>query len=73
LLATNARLLMLELETPGRVRLAVTLGLAAAGASLALRTARESRAAREADAAAEPAASGAGANALAAAQGIPRH
>lgn len=73
LLATNARLLMLELETPGRVRLAVMLGLAAAGASLALRTARESRAAREADAAAEPAASGAGANALAAAQGIPRH
>ncbi|HEY6696940.1 MAG TPA: hypothetical protein VIZ67_01865, partial [Acidimicrobiales bacterium] len=46
LLATNARLLMLELDTPRPVRFLVVLSLAAAGAALALRTARESRAAR---------------------------
>ena len=51
LLATNARLLMLELGTPGAVRLPVILGLAAAGAALAVRTARKSRAEREAEAA----------------------
>ena len=51
LLATNARLLMLELETPGPVRLAVILGLTAVGAALAVRTTRESRAARETEAA----------------------
>ncbi|MGH9249220.1 MAG: sulfite exporter TauE/SafE family protein, partial [Acidimicrobiales bacterium] len=72
LLATNARLLMLELDTPGSVRFLVILGLAAAGAALARRTARESRAAREIAAAAETAESGAGANALATAPGIPR-
>jgi uncharacterized protein len=53
LLATNARLLMLELDTPGPVRFLVIVCIAAAGATLALRTSRESRAAREA-AAAEP-------------------
>jgi uncharacterized protein len=51
LLATNARLLMLELGTPGAVRLPVIVGLAAAGATLAVRTARKSRAEREAEAA----------------------
>jgi uncharacterized protein len=51
LLATNARLLMVELGTPGPVRLPVILGLAAAGAALAVRTARKSRAEREAEAA----------------------
>ncbi|HZA79818.1 MAG TPA: sulfite exporter TauE/SafE family protein [Acidimicrobiales bacterium] len=43
LLATNARLLMIEIGTPGPVRLPVILGLAAGGGMLALRTARESR------------------------------
>jgi hypothetical protein len=43
---------MLELGTPGAVRLPVILGLAAAGATLAVRTARQSRAEREAEAAA---------------------
>jgi hypothetical protein len=56
LLVTNARLLMLELETPGPVRFLVIVGLAAAGAALAVRTARKSRAAREAEAAGEAAA-----------------
>jgi hypothetical protein len=50
LLATNARLIMLELGTPGAVRLPVILGLAAAGVSLGIRTARQSRAEREAGA-----------------------
>jgi hypothetical protein len=49
LLATNARLIMLELDTPGAVRLPVILGLAAAGATLAVRTVRQSRAQREAE------------------------
>src|SRR5918994_1212752 len=47
LLATNARLLMVEIGTPGPVRLLVILGLAAAGAALALRTAPASRAVRD--------------------------
>jgi uncharacterized membrane protein YfcA len=51
LLATNARLLMIELGTPGPARLAVLLGLASAGAALTVRTARRSRAEREAEAA----------------------
>jgi hypothetical protein len=42
---------MLELGTPGPVRLPVILGLAAAGASLGIRTARQSRAEWEAEAA----------------------
>jgi hypothetical protein len=41
---------MLELGTPGAVRLLVILGVAAAGASLGIRTARQSRAEREAEA-----------------------
>jgi uncharacterized protein len=49
LLATNARLLMIELGTPGPARLAVILGLASAGAALTVRTARRSRAEREAE------------------------
>jgi uncharacterized protein len=49
LLATNARLLMLELEVPGAARLAVILGLAAAGGIIAVRTAGRSRAEREAE------------------------
>jgi uncharacterized protein len=53
LLATNARLLMLEVGTPGTVRLPVILGLAAAGIALAVRTVRKSRAEREAEAAVE--------------------
>lgn len=72
LLGTNARLLMIELGTPGPVRFLVILALAGAGAALARRTARESRAAREIAAAAEPAESGAGANALATTPGIRR-
>jgi uncharacterized protein len=52
LLATNARLVMLELGAPGAVRLSVILALAAAGATLAVRTAGRSRAEREAEAAA---------------------
>jgi hypothetical protein len=51
LLVTNARLLMLELETPGPVRFPVIVCLAAAGAALAVRTSWKSRAAREAEAA----------------------
>ncbi len=54
LLATNARLLMIELEVPGPVRLPVILGLAAVGATLAVRTARESRAAQVTSRAVEP-------------------
>jgi uncharacterized protein len=54
LLATNARLLMIELEVPGPVRLPVILGLAAVGATLAVRTARESRAAQVTPRAVEP-------------------
>lgn len=42
LLVANARTLMLEAGTPGPVRLAVILGLAAAGATLAGRVARTS-------------------------------
>ena len=49
LLATNARLLMIELGTPGPARLAVILGLASAGAALAVRTARRSRVERESE------------------------
>jgi hypothetical protein len=41
---------MLQLGTPGAVRLPVILGLAAAGVSLGIRTARQSRAEREAEA-----------------------
>jgi uncharacterized protein len=51
LLATNARLLMLELDVPGPTRLVVVLGLVAAGAALAVHTARESGAARDKEAA----------------------
>jgi uncharacterized protein len=71
LVATNARLLMLELGAPGRVRLPVILVLAAVGAALALRTARASRAVRETGAA-EPVEPPATSKALATAQGIPR-
>jgi uncharacterized protein len=56
LLATNARLIMLELGAPGPVRLPVIVGLAAAGATLAVHTTRQSRARRQRKAAAAVAA-----------------
>jgi uncharacterized protein len=56
LLATNARLIMLELGAPGPVRLPVIVGLAAAGATLAVHTTRQSRARRQREAAAAVAA-----------------
>jgi uncharacterized protein len=72
LLATNARLLMLELDVPGPTRLVVVLGLVAAGAALAVHTARESRAAREKEAA-EAAVDAEAAEAAFAAASMARH
>jgi uncharacterized membrane protein YfcA len=54
LLATNARLLMIEIGTPGPVRLPVILALSAGGGMLALRTARASRAVIPAEPASHP-------------------
>jgi uncharacterized protein len=68
LLATNARLLMLELDTPGALRLLVILALTATGATLAVRTVRQSRAQGETAAQAEPGAAG---GAIAPADGQP--
>ena len=58
LLLTNARTLMLEVGTPGPVRLAVIVALATVGASITLRVRDHSRVHAERTAASDPASAG---------------